>query len=830
MRKLAIGLLITAGVLAIVLPLILVLAIAFNKSPALVADFFREVYLTIVPGIATLGVALFFFEKLVPKTTKKEDRKVHRFDFVALALFVTSTLLFLIAYAAPLTSFFHTVRSILPEPLAALGPDLYTFTLWFSFIWFLISSIFAFQTLTRLGIDRGRLGGFIIALITSFFFALSLAKVPLFKNLENNALVFRYSFLRNPANTFARDVAVPYCQAPYDDRGEKLLALPPLPPGIRDDIVIVGISNETIEKVNFKWPLDWNIYADLARTLGGAENGILLYDISFVDEKGLYGGDACGVVLDCRPMSVDRPPRRQVDILAESFTGAKASVVSDYPLETSNQFLKPIRQNPVAMERYNRRVHVLLEQNRLTNVIGGRFAEPGPSFPNPAVESIGKAQKGAGYANILKNEESGMNWQMPLVMRIVNEKRYNEPDYNPDKDDSFVPGIDLIVAAQYYGVNLQNDIEVDYRRNEIRIKNIPPIKRSKVNKETFETEEIDIMARPNSERIARIPIDRRGQMHINFRGGQFCFPFQEILEVNRMTPKEGADNYKNKIVLIAMYYATGVGTAQDMHLSPYGDMAGIEHHAHALNTLLNQDFIVEVPPIVNLLILLAVGLAMGFYQPRVATWLAFVLAGLIAVVYTLFALIVSFQLFNIVHVLPTVIILQFVQLVGFIGFRVLTEEENVKFIRNTFSKFVSQDVVEELLSNPEAIALGGSKKEISVFFSDVRGFTTISEKLGPEDLVHLLNEYLSEMTELIIEYRGTIDKYMGDAIMAFWGAPAKNDDHAYFACVAAIAQANALKDLQKRWSERNIPVLDIGIGLNTGMAVVGNMGSSRRMD
>jgi adenylate cyclase len=279
-----------------------------------------------------------------------------------------------------------------------------------------------------------------------------------------------------------------------------------------------------------------------------------------------------------------------------------------------------------------------------------------------------------------------------------------------------------------------------------------------------------------------------------------------------------------------MYYATGVGTAKDMHLGPYGDMAGIEHHAHAINTILNQDFAYTAPAWVNLLILLGIGLLMGLYQPRVPTGMSFVLALAIAAVFTGITLFVSFDLFSFHHVFPTVLILQFVQLVAFIGFRALTEEENVKFIRTTFSKFVSHDVVEELLANPEAISLGGSKKEISVFFSDVRGFTTISEALSPEGLVSLLNEYLSEMTELIIDYRGTIDKYMGDAIMAFWGAPARNDDHAYYACVAAIAQYRALQGLQKRWSERNIPVIDIGIGINTGLAVVGNMGSSRRMD
>jgi adenylate cyclase len=279
-----------------------------------------------------------------------------------------------------------------------------------------------------------------------------------------------------------------------------------------------------------------------------------------------------------------------------------------------------------------------------------------------------------------------------------------------------------------------------------------------------------------------------------------------------------------------MYYATGVGTAKDIHLSPYGDMAGIEHHAYAINTILNQDFAKTVPNWINFLILLFISIVMGFYQPLIKTTFNYILTILIAIIYSFITFYITFNLFSLLHIYPTILILQFIQLAAFIGFKALTEEENVKFIRNTFSKFVSQDIVEELLNNPDAIALGGSRREVTVFFSDVRGFTTISERLTPEELVQLLNEYLSEMTELIIDYKGTIDKYMGDAIMAFWGAPIPNDDHAYYACVAALAQAKKLKELQERWSERNIPVLNIGIGINSGPAVVGNMGSSRRMD
>ena len=169
-------------------------------------------------------------------------------------------------------------------------------------------------------------------------------------------------------------------------------------------------------------------------------------------------------------------------------------------------------------------------------------------------------------------------------------------------------------------------------------------------------------------------------------------------------------------------------------------------------------------------------------------------------------------------------------MIGIVAYKTLTEEENVKYIRSTFSKFVSKDVVNELLANPESLKLGGEKKEITIFFSDIRGFTNISESLSPEELVGLLNDYLSEMTEIVLAYKGTVDKYMGDAIMAFWGAPVPEPDHAYLACLAAVEQLTVLKRLQQKWRDEGKPNIDIGIGLNTGFAVVGNMGSSHRMD
>lgn len=778
---------------------------------------FRGLFFTLVPAMLLIGASLFFHEKL----NSQSRGHLSLADYVWFSVLAAALLLFIGVYSAPAGSFIHRMGR-LSASYSRATPEWSSVFLWISFAAVCSAAISVFSTAQRMKWDKNLTGSIFIGLILSLFFSLLFVEVPIVASLEESVNSMKYSWLRNPGRTRHPASGLNYCQAPYDESGNKVNMFAPNPRGIRQDIEIIGVTNVTIEKVRGNWPLDWGLYGRLARIMGSAENSLLLFDISFLDKKGIFGGSYCGVLFQCTPLQGKEAMRSQTDVLVEALASNKQKVISDYPLETTDEARSTI-------QNYEARLNLLKERELLRNVKNGGMAQPWARLPLPPIEPVMQNLKGVGYANILKSE-SGVNTQVPIVARIVNEERQNAPDYDPDRDDFFYPGVDLVLATQYYGVDVQKDVEVDYMAGTVRIKNIPKRSFNVLDTDSFQMVEKDVMEKPNDQREITIPIDQYGRMMINFRGGRYCFKAKELLETTELTPDEAAGYYHNKIALVAMYYATGVGTAKDIHLSPYGDMAGIEHHAHAINTILNQDFAGAAPAWVNLLILLAVGLIMGLYQPRVATWMSFVLALAIAALFTVVTLFVSFDVFSYHHVFPLVLILQFFQLVAFIGFRALTEEENVKFIRTTFSKFVSHDVVEELLANPDAISLGGSKKEISVFFSDVRGFTTISEALSPEGLVQLLNEYLTEMTELIIDYRGTIDKYMGDAIMAFWGAPAKNDDHAYYACVAAIAQYRALQELQKRWSERNIPVLDIGIGLNTGLAVVGNMGSSRRMD
>ena len=158
------------------------------------------------------------------------------------------------------------------------------------------------------------------------------------------------------------------------------------------------------------------------------------------------------------------------------------------------------------------------------------------------------------------------------------------------------------------------------------------------------------------------------------------------------------------------------------------------------------------------------------------------------------------------------------------------ETKKKRFIKNAFSTYLAPTVVNQLLESPGNLELGGEERDITAFFSDVQGFTSISEALTPNEIVELLNEFLTEMTDIIFKHEGTVDKFEGDAIIAFFGAPNVLKNHAERTCIACIKMQKRLSELREKWKENDKPQLKMRIGLCTGSAVVGNMGSKNRMD
>ena len=312
---------------------------------------------------------------------------------------------------------------------------------------------------------------------------------------------------------------------------------------------------------------------------------------------------------------------------------------------------------------------------------------------------------------------------------------------------------------------------------------------------------------------------------VNFAGPPGSFRTYSLTDIynNRINKEE----FNNKLVLIG-------ATSPDMHddyfvpTSKGKAMPGVEIHANAIQTMINKDFLGKQPKIATIFLLLAASLliAIAFYRFQI---IGATIAAPILLIGYLFLAIYVFNygiILNLIYV-PLAIALTYTAETAQFYYREKKEREKT---RGAFSKYVSPAVVDELMKDPEKLKLGGIRKEITVFFSDIRGFTTISEKLSPEKLVHILNEYLTAMTDIIMKHEGVVDKYIGDAIMAFWGAPMKQPNHAEMGCSTAVDMIKKLEELKKKWAGEKFPEINIGIGLNTGPAVIGNMGSYERFD
>ncbi|HPO02171.1 MAG TPA: adenylate/guanylate cyclase domain-containing protein [Treponemataceae bacterium] len=353
----------------------------------------------------------------------------------------------------------------------------------------------------------------------------------------------------------------------------------------------------------------------------------------------------------------------------------------------------------------------------------------------------------------------------------------------------------------------------------------------------------DCSVLPGKEiRIARtgqsdavIPVDYQCAMWINFAGrpssssseGYRTFPVRSYAgyvrgsspEVEQQPETRGV---KDKILLVGAFEK---GMADDEKQTPYGMMFGIEIHANALNTLLTERFIDRPDGIAFALAVFLSVMLVAFLAARMKSLLSLPLSLLYA---SLFYLFCSY-LFDEAGILLNYSVPaagMFFTYVTIILYRATTEERDKRKLRNMFGKYVSPDVVAQMLDNPPE--LGGVDRDLTVFFSDIRGFTSLSETLTPQELVKHLNEYLSAMTDIILETGGTLDKYVGDEIMCFWGAPLEVKDHASRACKCALLQKKKLEDLNNAWPQEKR--LAIGIGINTGVMTVGNMGSEGRMN
>lgn len=323
-----------------------------------------------------------------------------------------------------------------------------------------------------------------------------------------------------------------------------------------------------------------------------------------------------------------------------------------------------------------------------------------------------------------------------------------------------------------------------------------------------------------------IPTDNQGRMLINYYGPTRTISYYSFSDVLDGAYPEGT--FKDKILLVGGA-ATGLG---DVWFTPFTQsLPGVEKHATVISNILNEEFVSRGKNTVyiEVVFILLIGLLLGYYLPRLSSTRAMgVTVGTIILVLAGNYLIFRFANLwvNMVYPIFNIIIVSF----GVIIFQYFTEEREKKKIKQAFKQYLNPALVEQLSSSHDSLKLGGEQKELTVLFSDIRSFTSISEGMTPEQLVALINTYLSLMTKVIMDEDGVVDKFIGDAIMAIYGAPVFFEDHPVKAATTAVRMMEELKRVKPEWDKAGWPDINIGIGINTGTMVVGNMGSEDRFD
>ncbi len=327
------------------------------------------------------------------------------------------------------------------------------------------------------------------------------------------------------------------------------------------------------------------------------------------------------------------------------------------------------------------------------------------------------------------------------------------------------------------------------------------------------------------EGVATIPVDASLSALVPYRGAKSTFTYLSVVDV--LTGRTPLDALKNKIVLVG----TSAPGLLDLRSTPVDEAyPGVEIHANLISGILNHTL--KSSPawvvILEVLLILLVGGVLSVILPLLSPSKV-TLVSLVAWVATVAINSVFWQFAQLSIPFATGLLLIFSLFALNMSYGYFVESRTKRQITQLFGQYVPKEVVGELSERPEQVSMEGHSLEMSILFSDVRGFTTISEGLDPKELSLLMNEFLTPLSTVVYKHRGTIDKYMGDCVMAFWGAPLPDNRHAYNAIVAGLEMLQALELLQPHFNSRGWPPIKIGVGVNTGKVSVGNMGSEVRV-
>ncbi len=583
------------------------------------------------------------------------------------------------------------------------------------------------------------------------------------------------------------------------DRGE-------IPP--HDQVVIAAVDEKSINRLGL-WPWSRIRIAQLVFELKKAGAEVIVFDVIFSDEERLKLSNILRTVQneidaieveDCR--DCDKLREKVLDFLDDEIANSDPDKLLSQAMQMVDKLVlgfflytdtNEIKQQDIKALRDE------LERIKLSKVslIRPMEEENADSYPQAyprtlaarlPLEIFTDSTDYFGHFNFRPDEDGSMRW-VSLLMEVADEN--TEP--------LLYPALSLQAAAAYLD-------------SEIVVHTYP--------------EGVHHLSLGLGGDARNIPVDKHGRLLINYHGPERTFPHYPAVDI--IEGKIPPENLKGKVVLVGVS-ATAV---YDLRVTPFQkDFPGVEIHANVIDNILNDDYISRPwwAKFFEMALILFLGLFFGVMLSRLsAIWGASLMLFVIGAYY----LVEKYVFFANGHwvnfTLPT--LLASLIFLSCYVYRYMTEEREKRKIKGAFKQYLSESVVDHLMENVDKLKLGGDKREITVLFTDVRSFTTVSEGLTPEQLGNFINEYLNPMTEIVLKYEGVLDKYVGDEVMAFWGAPLEQPDHARRACETGLDMLAELDKLNRRWESRGMPTIEIGVGVNTGMMWVGNMGSNLRFD
>jgi adenylate cyclase len=565
-----------------------------------------------------------------------------------------------------------------------------------------------------------------------------------------------------------------------------------------ENIVIVGLEENTLQKVG-AFPIPRDAYAKMVDLLAKGGAKVIAFDANFpVPEKN-------SAVETLRELEKQAPPNmagriRELEQLRDNDATLGKSMRRAGNVVLGHLFLDAERAKSVSEKGVEEYLHILSAHPfpQIRKVGSDRTFDLGTVW----ARNDGQVAQGV-YANIA-----------PLADAA---KSFGFFDDDPDNDGTYRRASFLI---RYQDLDFFPSLAIETVRQAEHIK------------------DQDTVAYMTDEGLERLEIgshkfetQRDGHAVINFAGPYKTYKQYAMIDViNGTVPPEV---FRDKIVLFG---ATAVAIG-DIRSVPYPspNYMGVEIHANIVDNILHSNEpgrgflrrgITEESLDVAFILLFGIGLGFWFGRTRPLISTASVMLALAAYGAIVYLAFTDYGMW-LGFVIPAGTLVA--NYAGVTSFRMIFEEREKRRVRKTFARYVSPGVISLIERDPNKyFQPGGESKEMSILFSDIRRFTEISEGLTPNELVSLLNEYLGEMTEILFRHWGTLDKYIGDAIMGFWNSPYPQPDHATRACSTALDMQARLNELNKKWLAEGGLALHSGIGINTGVVNVGNMGSDKR--